>query len=237
METDAMQSESIKELAGALSKAQGSMESAKKDTANPYFKSAYADLASVWTACREALTANGLAVAQTTKPSQDGVTVVTTLIHSSGEWMRGELFIKPVKNDPQGIGSAITYARRYALAAMVGVAPEDDDGEGAMGRKNKSTTGADVNRSVNANEMPFVKVPEMKDGSGSDWGAYFEELVRHHVDMRDDRDFVDFWEQNKAGINKMCRDDKPLGQKYRDKFAADRKATNEANTAANRITA
>lgn len=132
---DDSKSSSIKELATALSKAQASISAAKKDTENGHFKSKYADLASVWEACRAALTSNGLAVVQTTKPTQEGVTVVTTLLHSSGEWMRGELFIRPVKSDPQGIGSALTYARRYALAAMVGVAPEDDDGEGAMDRK------------------------------------------------------------------------------------------------------
>jgi hypothetical protein len=135
-----MQSESIAKLAEALSKAQGSIKGAAKDTENPFFKSRYADLASVWDACREALTANGLSVIQTTDDGVEGVTVITTLAHSSGEWMRGRLTMKPVKNDPQGIGSTITYARRYALAAMVGVAPEDDDGNSASGRQPNGTT-------------------------------------------------------------------------------------------------
>ncbi|MDP2362296.1 MAG: ERF family protein, partial [Ignavibacteria bacterium] len=119
-------------------------QTARKDSANPFFKSVYADLASVWEACRQALSTNGLCVIQTTDNDNGSVIVITTLIHSSGQWIRGKLRIKPVKDDPQGIGSAITYARRYALAAIVGVAPdegEDDDGEGAMGRgKGKKPT-------------------------------------------------------------------------------------------------
>lgn len=130
------QSESINELALAVSKAQAVILAAKKDSDNPFFKSSYADLASVWEACRKPLTDNGLCVIQTTSPECDGrVMIITTLAHSSGQWVRGKLAIKPVKDDPQSLGSAITYGRRYALAAITGVAPDDDDdGEKAMGR-------------------------------------------------------------------------------------------------------
>lgn len=128
------QSESIKELASALVKVQASVLKAKKASDNPYFKSKYADLTEVWDACREQLTANGFAVIQLTDESDDAVVVVTKLVHSSGEWVEGRLRMKPVKNDPQGIGSCITYARRYALAAIVGVATEDDDGNAASGK-------------------------------------------------------------------------------------------------------
>lgn len=131
-----MRSESIAKLAEALSKAQGEIKGAAKDTDNTFFKSRYADLASVWDACRASLSAHGLSVIQTTEDGADGVTVVTTLAHSSGEWVDGRLTLKPVKGDPQGVGSAITYARRYALAAIVGVAPEDDDGNAASGHTN-----------------------------------------------------------------------------------------------------
>jgi hypothetical protein len=124
-------SASIGALAAALAKAQGAMSGAKKDAENPFFKSAYADLASVWDTCRAPLAANGLAVIQTTGGNADLVEVITTLAHTSGEWVRGTLVMKPVKADPQGIGSALTYARRYALAAIVGIAPEDDDGNAA----------------------------------------------------------------------------------------------------------
>lgn len=131
-------SESISKLAEALSKAQGAIKNALKDSSNPYFKSKYADLASVWDACRAELSANSLSVVQVPEviESEAGtkINVHTLLMHSSGEWIDGELKMAPVKDDPQGIGSAITYARRYALSAFVGIAPEDDDGNAASGK-------------------------------------------------------------------------------------------------------
>jgi hypothetical protein len=125
------QSQEIGDLAKALSKAQATINKAKKSSDNPFFKSKYADLSEVWDACREQLTANDLAVIQATDECDDGVIVVTRLVHSSGQWIEGRLKMKPVKNDPQGIGSCISYARRYALAAMVGVCTEDDDAQAA----------------------------------------------------------------------------------------------------------
>ncbi len=127
-------SQEIGELAAALAKAQGAIHGAAKGSDNPFFKSKYADLSEVWSACREQLSSNSLAVVQTTEPCSEGVIVVTTLVHSSGQWMRGKLRMRPEKNTPQAIGSTITYARRYALAAIVGVAQVDDDAEAAMGR-------------------------------------------------------------------------------------------------------
>lgn len=127
------QSDSIAALAAALAKAQGAIKGAAKDSVNPGFRSKYADLASVWDACRKQLSDNGLAVIQTTDEAEDAVVVVTTLAHSSGEWISGRLKLRPVKADPQGMGSAITYARRYALSAIVGIAPDDDDGQAAQG--------------------------------------------------------------------------------------------------------
>lgn len=131
------QSPEINKLAEGLSKAQAEITGALKDSSNPFFKSKYADLAATWDACRLPLSKNGLSVIQTTQVSDQGsVYLETTLAHSSGQWIKGALPINPVKNDPQGIGSAITYARRYALAAIVGVAQVDDDGEAAHGRAN-----------------------------------------------------------------------------------------------------
>jgi hypothetical protein len=129
------QSESIGKLAEALSAAQGAMEHAKKDSENPFFKSKYADLAEVWNTCKPVLSKNKLAVIQTTSGTADNVTIITTLAHASGEWIRGKLTLKPVKADPQGVGSAITYGRRYSLAAIVGVSQDDDDGNAASGNK------------------------------------------------------------------------------------------------------
>ena len=131
------QSEVINELAAALSKAQGEMQAAIKDKVNPFFKSSYADLGSVWDAARPVLSKYGLCIMQTTElaPDRNQVIMVTTLAHTSGQWMKSFLPLNPSKNDSQGMGAAITYLRRYSLSAIVGVVcDEDDDGETAVGR-------------------------------------------------------------------------------------------------------
>ena len=131
-------SDSLGELAGAMAKAQADVQEAHKSHDNPFFKSTYADLASVWDACRDALSANNLAVIQTTEPGDAGqVVIVTTMIHSSGEWIRGRLAVRPDKQTAQSLGSAITYGRRYALSAIAGVAPSDDDGNEASANSHK----------------------------------------------------------------------------------------------------
>jgi len=129
-------SENINELAQALAKAQGEITGALKDSANPFFKSKYADLASCWDACRAALSKNGLAVTQFPTTDPTGTYLVTSLLHSSGQWMRSSLLVQPKDDTPQAMGSALTYARRYALTAIVGVAQVDDDGNAASGRSN-----------------------------------------------------------------------------------------------------
>jgi hypothetical protein len=120
-------SEQINELAAALAKAQGQIQAATRDNENKHFNSRYADLASVWDACRVALSGNGLAVLQGPALADRGVSVTTRLLHSSGQWAESTLILPMDKATAQGAGSAITYARRYSLAAMVGVAPDDDD--------------------------------------------------------------------------------------------------------------
>ena len=126
------QSESIKELATALSKVQGELTYAKKDSANPFFKSRYADLESVWDACRSLMAANGLSVIQMPGNYFEGrMWLVTRLCHNSGEWIEQEMSVPVQKADAQGAGSALTYMRRYALAAFIGVVQADDDGNAA----------------------------------------------------------------------------------------------------------
>lgn len=133
-------SESINELAISLAKAQGQMRGAVKDSANPFFKSKYADLQSVTEAIREAFSYNGLSYIQmldSSKPNE--IAVETIIMHSSGQWISNGVLSVPVsKHDAQGYGSAITYARRYSLSAATGVAPEEDDGNGAAKAKPKA---------------------------------------------------------------------------------------------------
>lgn len=124
--------ETTKNIAAAFVKAQKAFEAATKDKANPHFRSKYADLAVCVDAVRDALNDNGIALMQLTHESEGGVTVETTFIHESGQTLSGgRLFVPAAKNDPQGYGSALTYARRYSLLAACGIAPEDDDGNAA----------------------------------------------------------------------------------------------------------
>lgn len=127
----------FEKFAEALAMAQLEIEGADKDNQNPHFKSKYATLASVWSACHGPLNKNGIAILQVPGTNKAGASVLYTwLLHKSGQWFRGEWRIKPVQDNPQGVGSAVTYARRYSLAAMTGVAPidDDDDGNAASGR-------------------------------------------------------------------------------------------------------
>lgn len=128
------QSESIKELAIALANAQAMMGGAIKGNKNDFFGSSYADLTSVIKAIKEPFAENGLSFVQFPVISDGGkgMGVETILMHISGEWLSNEFVLPMTKADPQGAGSAITYARRYALQAMTGIPAVDDDGEAAM---------------------------------------------------------------------------------------------------------
>lgn len=126
---------STAELFTALAKMQGEVENATKSSTNPHFRSKYADLAEVLNTVRPVLAANGLSVIQS--PSFDGAVchVTTTIAHSSGGHISGTISCIPAKQDGQGIGAATTYLRRYSLAALCGVAQEDDDGQTAAHNK------------------------------------------------------------------------------------------------------
>jgi hypothetical protein len=125
----------ISELVAALSIAQGKITGALKDSVNPFYKSKYSDLASCWDACREQLTHNGLAVVQGATADEHGVGITTMLTHKSGQWMRSTLRVMPKDASPQGIGSCITYLRRYSLCAMIGIAQVDDDANAASAKE------------------------------------------------------------------------------------------------------
>jgi hypothetical protein len=153
-------STTIAAIAAALAKAQSAMRHAVKDSINPHFKNRYADLAGVWDACREPLAAAGLSVVQLPSTSDGIVTVRTVLMHASGEWIASDLSVPAAKLDAQGIGSAITYARRYALAAIVGVAQDDDDGEGAVARTTPPALAVDRPA---AKRAPDARTPEQAE--------------------------------------------------------------------------
>lgn len=130
-----MSSPSIGKLTEALCKAQSEMKNVEKDGKNPFFKSSYATLDAVWEGCKGPFGKHGLAVFQTTDFYEDKPVLVTTLSHVSGEFVRGRTLLILKEQTAQAMGSAITYARRYGLAAIASICPADDDGEGAMSRQ------------------------------------------------------------------------------------------------------
>lgn len=160
-------SESIKEIAKAMTQAQAAMTGAKKTSDNPFFTSTYADLTSVMIAIKEAFAAHGLSFVQSPSYKDGLVGVTTRIMHVSGEWIQG-IVLLPMpthkvngvhvpKIDPQAAGAAITYARRYALQSMAGVPSTDDDGETAMQR-------AKVNDLASAISANFDDIATIKDG-------------------------------------------------------------------------
>ena len=139
-----MKSEQINELATALAKAQGKFQLAKRSGENPAFKrdgkaTPYSTLGDVWDACRAALSENGLSVIQPMEETEGGLTLTTVLLHTSGQWVDSHARLAPVQNTPQGIGSALTYMRRYQLTALLGIAA-DDDGNAASAGSTQATT-------------------------------------------------------------------------------------------------
>jgi hypothetical protein len=127
----------VETFATAFVKLQSDIRPAIKDANNPAFRSKYADLGAVWEAIKEPLSRHGFSVIQSPDFDGDSMWLRTTVLHVSGERMEGRYPLRPVKQDPQGFGSALTYARRYSLSAMLGVISEDDDdGNSASGRHN-----------------------------------------------------------------------------------------------------
>jgi len=156
----------LDKLFAALAKAQGEIKAAMKDRTNPFFGSDYSSLDAIWAACRGPLSKNGLSVPQPLSSSDNGeITILTFLGHESGQYMISRITLKPAKIDAQELGKAITYARRYALAAMVGVAPgHDDDGEASKGKQDAKDVGgaAAKTRSTGAAPRPDKKSSKQK---------------------------------------------------------------------------
>lgn len=136
----------MQNVAAALVKAQKAFGPALKTNTNPHFKSKYADLSACIEAVIDALNANGIALIQRNVETDTGVCVETVFVHESGEMLSsGPLHVPAAKQDPQGYGSALTYARRYSLMAACGIAPEDDDGNAAAKAKHEQQRRAWLN--------------------------------------------------------------------------------------------
>lgn len=178
-------SELINELAIALCKAQAQFGPLRKGADNPFFKSKYADLSSVIDVAREPLYEMGLSFTQTMDDSDSGSVIVeTTLMHSSGQWITGRLKMPTAKSDPQGYGSAITYARRYALQAILGLAAEDDDAEGAMQRGNGKAKQAEEKKPQPPKEdiskyVAKINACSSLEALGEYWKSISKEVAAH----------------------------------------------------------
>ena len=183
------QSENIGDLAAALAKAQAEVGTVHKDSANPFYKNSYASLAAVWEATRPVLSKHQLSVVQMPSHDEAGYYVETQLMHSSGQWIRSRTYMKPAKDDPQGIGSLISYARRYALQAVTMICPDDDDGEAAMGRNSnapqkpvESPKPVQKVEPAKPVEKPATEAPKAKETAskfnGENHQALFQELMK-----------------------------------------------------------
>jgi hypothetical protein len=167
----------MKNIASALVKAQQAFGPALKTNTNPHFKSKYADLSACVEAVIDALNANGIALMQQTHECESGVMVETVFVHESGETLSsGKLHVPAAKQDPQGYGSALTYARRYSLMAACGIAPEDDDGNAASKQQRPANLakGGTVRHAV-------------RDGIGDDlpddWKVYLTDLAAECIQL------------------------------------------------------
>ena len=168
-------SESISGLATALAEAQGEFAIIPKESSNPFFKSRYAELSTIVRTVQPVLRKHGLSVTQLTEDGEVGITVRTVLMHKSGEFISGSLRMRPVKDDPQGVGSAITYARRYGLSAILGIATDDDDdGAAASGTTaNRQTSKASKQKAEPAPKEPAKKSPPTLEGRKKGiWDGY-----------------------------------------------------------------
>jgi len=193
-------SESIAALAGALSKARADFKAVIKAAENPYFKSNYADLSTLIDATKDGLSKNGLCLIQSPGKitETNRVSITSLLIHSSGEWLEDDLEMPVTKADAQGLGSAITYGRRYAYQSILNIAGEDDDdGNAAVGRTQKDRKGSSTDMSTTDGEninptqvRAFWSAAKQGNKSKADVLKWFgEELGIEHTDEMLKKDF------------------------------------------------
>lgn len=158
-------SDSIAKISAALVKAQGEMGNAVKDSKNPFFKSKYADLNSVREACIPVLNKHGVSVLQPTSVLDGKLYVETLLLHESGEYISGLYEVVVGKaNDPQALGAAISYSRRYGLQSMVNIGADDDDAESAMGRNTGAKPITQTANKTEEKKAEQAEVPATKKG-------------------------------------------------------------------------
>lgn len=202
-------SEKIDLLAMALAKAQSQFRGAEEDKVNPHFKSKYSSLNALWEACRDGLSKNGLSVSQLPQRNGNGIDLITILMHSSGQWIQCTLPVVEKIPAPQILGSAITYAKRYALSAIVGIASGDDD---------------DGNSAQAYAKSPHRAVARMEKPAGYD--EFYRKIGLHD---REDAEMCDFVAETcrRSNVNEMQLVSMALQQQ--DKFFASFEAWKKQN--------
>jgi hypothetical protein len=198
----------------ALAKAQTSMGKALKDSSNPHFRSKYADLASVMNACLGALTTNGIAVTHSTEWSETEQQLVTTFTHGASDTSCSiAIPLLLGKRDMQGLGSAITYARRYGVMALAGIAPEDDDGNAAAANApSKTAQGlADAWTDGVLDSLPEDATPRQK-------AEAFAQAICDEFDGKGEKALSNVWEKRKKLIAKLEAEHSDLHEKVVDAF-------------------
>lgn len=170
-------SESIANLALALAKAQGELSNPKKTSANPFFKSKYADLSEVINVSKSVLSEHGLSVVQLASYSDSMAHVETIILHATGEFISETLSLPVVKHDAQSIGSVVTYARRYSWAAICGLAQEDDDGNAAVGRDKPLPA---------VNYAEALQSAKSTDQLGNVWLSIPKPVQAHYLKIKDE---------------------------------------------------
>lgn len=163
-------SESIKEIASALNKAQGEMVGAKKESANPFYKSTYSSLTDVMGAVSKPFYDNGLSFVQGAEFNEGMICIVTRIMHNTGEWIESSTMLPPVKNDPQAYGSAITYGKRYGLQSLAGVPSIDDDGQFASASTQQ--------HNAEIQEKTLAEIIELLDNNDPAFTQIYHEMDR-----------------------------------------------------------
>jgi hypothetical protein len=201
-------SDTLTKISPALVKAINAIEGVKKGADNPFFKSKYANLESVIEAAHDALSANGLAVMQGPGP-MDGncITLTTRLVHESGEWIETDFSLPAGKMDPQAAGSAITYARRYSLMAMLNMPAVDDDGEASMPRTTKPGEPKNPNISVHPEGPDFwgAEGPGMSAAQAKKegWGETLDGWLGQIAVLPTTQAWQDWCRENAADVKRL----------------------------------
>lgn len=210
----------MKQIAEALVKAQKGFSPALKQSNNPHFRSKYADLATCVEAVIDALNDNGIALMQMTHECQDGVTVETVFVHTSGELLSaGKLHVPAAKHDAQGYGSALTYARRYSLMAACGIAPEDDDGNAAV--KTPLRGGViSAPQQAKPEPKPEPKPQEPVKGMAEVVDFAMNMFIQFLPTANTEAELNAFWKDNKEAVAKIKAHDESLYVDLLAKFKA-----------------